>query len=94
MKSTIRSDVVEEDKGSDEADGEHEVDGEDEADGEDVEEEVDETDGEYVAEEVEEAGVAGADALDEAEEGDAGGFLGEDLHRFRLYVYVHFLLNL
>ena len=90
MKSTIRSDVVVED----------------EADGEDVEEEVDETDGEDVAEEVEEAGVAavadvaeeadvvdvaGADAVDEAEEGDAGGLVGEDFHGFCLYL--HFVLN-
>ena len=103
MKSTIRSDVVVEDEGSDVTDVAEEG---EEADGEDVEEEVDETDGEDVAEEVEEAGVAGvvdvaeeadvvdvagADAVDEAEEGDAGGF-GEDFRGFRLYL--QFVLDL
>ena len=100
MKSTIRSDVVVEDEGSDVTDVAEEG---EEADGEDVEEEVDETDGEDVAEEVDEAGVAevaeeadvvdvaGADAVDKAEEGDAGGF-GEDFRGFRLYL--QFVLDL
>ena len=98
MKSTIRSDVVEEDEGSDVADGAEggeEADREHEADGKDVAEEVDE-EAEAgvadVAEEVDVVDVAGADAVDGAEEGDARAQEEEDLHRRGLRL--HLLPNL
>ena len=100
MKSTIRSDVVEEDEGShvaDGAEGGDEADREHEADGKDVAEEVDEegvAGVADVAEEVDVVDVAGADAVEGAEEGDAGAEVEEeeDLHRRGLRL--HLLPNL
>ena len=98
------SDVADVAEEGDEADGEDKADGEDveeeveEADGEDVAEQVDEegvggvAGVADVAEEADVVDGAGADAVDGAEEGDAGAEVEEDVHRLRLHL--HFLPSL